>query len=335
MELRASVATIVTREPFVTARGAEHDVEVVRVALSHDGTTGYGEGSPLERYGEDAAGGVAWLEQLELWDDPFALERLDPLAGHQAAKAALDGALHDLAGKLRGEPVWRMLGLEQGGPATRFTLWLDDPDAVGRHADQIVREGRFRRLKLKLGGGDGLDVERVRAVRQVTALPLLLDANEAWASDDEALEVLGPLARLAIDACEQPLPAEAMRESHLKERSPIKILVDENCHTLADVAGCAQFAHGINVKLAKAGGIREAVRMVGAARALELRVMLGCMVESGLAIAAAAQIASLFDDVDLDGNLLLREDPWPGVELVDGVQLPSTAAGLGVREALP
>jgi L-Ala-D/L-Glu epimerase len=334
MELRASVATVVTREPFVIARGTEEEVEVVRVAVTHDGVTGYGEGAPLERYAEDAAGGVAWLEQLELWDDPLALERLDPLEGHQAAKAALDGALHDLVGKLRGEPVWRLLGLERSGPPTRFTLWLQDPDTVARHAEEIRREGRFRRLKLKLGGGDGLDVERVRAVRQVTTLPLLVDANEAWASDDEALEVLGPIAKLAIDACEQPLPAEAMLESRLRERSPIRIVVDENCHSLADVADCARIAHGVNVKLAKSGGIREALRIVEAARALDLRLMLGCMVESGLAIAAAAQIASLFDDVDLDGNLLLREDPWPGVELVDGVQLPSTEPGLGVREAL-
>jgi L-alanine-DL-glutamate epimerase-like enolase superfamily enzyme len=126
-----------------------------------------------------------------------------------------------------------------------------------------------------------------------------------------------------------------MLESRLKERSPIKIVLDENCHTVADVADCARVAHGVNVKLAKSGGIREALRIVEAARALDLALMLGCMVESGLAIAAAAHIASLFDDVDLDGNLLLREDPWPGVELVDGVQLPSTEPGLGVREALP
>jgi L-alanine-DL-glutamate epimerase-like enolase superfamily enzyme len=332
MELRASVATVTTAEPFVTSRGAEQEVEVIRVAVSQRDTIGYGEATPLERYDEDAAAGVAWLEGVALWDDPLAFERLVPLTGHQAAKAALDAALHDLAGKLLGQPVWRLLGLERGGPPTRFTLWLDDPDAVARRTERLVAEARFRRLKLKLGGRDGLDLERVRAVRNVTSLPLLVDANEAWESDDEALEVLGRLGPLAIDACEQPLPAEAMRESRLKERSPVRIVVDENCHTLPDVADCARFADGINVKLAKAGGIREAVRMIHAARALGLSVMLGCMVESGLGIAPAAHIASLVDDVDLDGNLLLRDDPWPGIALVDGVQLPSDAPGLGVYE---
>jgi L-alanine-DL-glutamate epimerase-like enolase superfamily enzyme len=331
MELRATVATITTREPFVIARGVEQDVDVVRAALSHDGITGYGEGSPIERYGEDAAGGVAWLEAQPLPEDPLAFHALDPLTGHQAAKAALDGALHDLAGKLLGVPVWRLLGLARTGPPTRMTIWLADPDGVARHAERIAADGRFRALKLKLGG-DGLDVERVAALRRVTAMPLLVDANEAFATDDAALETLLPLERLGLDAVEQPLPAAAMAASRLRERLSVPLLVDESCHTLSDVAACAEFADGINVKLAKSGGIREALRMVAAARALGLRTMLGCMVESGLGIAAAAQIASAFDDVDLDGNLLLTRDPWPGVELVAGVQTPADAPGLGVVE---
>jgi L-alanine-DL-glutamate epimerase-like enolase superfamily enzyme len=331
VQLRADVSTITTREPFVIARGVEHEVDVVRAALTHGGVTGHGEGSPLERYGEDAAGGVAWLEAQPLPADPLAFHALDALTGHQAAKAALDGALHDLAGKLLGIPVWRLLGLARSGPPTRMTIWIADPDSVALHVERIVRDGRFRALKLKLGG-DGLDVARVEALRGVSALPLLVDANEAFADDDAALETLLPLERLGVDAIEQPLAAEAMAESRLRERLSVPLIVDESCHTLADVAGCARFAGGINVKLAKSGGIREALRMVAAARALGLRTMLGCMIESGLGIAAAAQIASAFDDADLDGNLLLAHDPWPGVELVDGVQLPGEAPGLGVAE---
>jgi L-alanine-DL-glutamate epimerase-like enolase superfamily enzyme len=164
-------------------------------------------------------------------------------------------------------------------------------------------------------------------------VPLQVDVNEAW-SLDEALELLPQLAALGVEYCEQPLVAGDPGGVRLKAGSPIPIYVDEDCHTLADVAVCAERAHGINVKLAKSGGIREAVRMVHAARALGLGCMLGCMVESGLGIAAGAHIASLFDHVDLDGNLLIGHDPWPGVELVDGVQVPAELPGLGVAPAL-
>ena len=190
----------------------------------------------------------------------------------------------------------------------------------------------YRRLKLKLGGRDGLDVDRVRAVRGATDLPLMVDVNEAWLLE-EALEALPELAELGVEYCEQPLRAGDEGGPELKGRSPIPIYVDEDCHTLADVAKCAQIAHGINIKLAKSGGIREAIRMTHAARALRMGVMLGCMLESGLGIAAGCCVAPLCDHVDLDGNLLLREDPWPGVELVDGVQRPSLGPGLGVSQA--
>ncbi|HEX6699381.1 MAG TPA: enolase C-terminal domain-like protein, partial [Gaiellaceae bacterium] len=171
---------------------------------------------------------------------------------------------------------------------------------------------------------------RVRAVRETTAAPLQVDVNEYWTLD-EALDSLPKLAELGVEYCEQPLPAGDPGGARLKASSPIPIYVDEDCHQLADVARCADRAHGINIKLAKSGGIREAVRMAHAARALGLGVMLGCMIESGLGISAGAQIASLCDHVDLDGNLLLAEDPWPGVHFVDGVQLPPNGPGLGVR----
>jgi L-alanine-DL-glutamate epimerase-like enolase superfamily enzyme len=200
---------------------------------------------------------------------------------------------------------------------------------MARRAEKILGRG-FKRLKLKLGGRDGLDAERVKAVRSVTELPLQCDVNEAW-SYEEALEYLPQLTMLQY--CEQPLVAGDPDGAELKRRSPVPIYVDEDCHGLLTVAACAERAHGINIKLAKAGGIRESVRMVHAARALGLGVMLGCMVESGLGIAPGAHIASLMDHVDLDGNLLLANDPWPGVELVDGVQVPPDRPGLGVAPA--
>jgi len=306
VELEARIATVRMAETFVISRGASDEAEVVDVEIRHDGISGFGEAAPIERYDESPASALAFLEGAGelLGDDPFAFEaieaRLRERPGEHAAKAAVDAALHDLCGKLAGLSVWRLLGLRREGPPTSWTIWLGDPDDMARRAEKV--EGRFKRLKLKLGAGDGLDVERVRAVRGVAEVPLQVDVNEAW-SLDEALEALPQLA--------------------------------EDCHTLEDVAFCAERAHGLTVKLAKSGGIREAVRMAHAGRALGLGLMLGCMNESGLAVAAGAACASLFDHVDLDGNLLLVEDPWPGVELVDGVQLPSNEPGLGVREAVP
>jgi L-alanine-DL-glutamate epimerase-like enolase superfamily enzyme len=333
VEVEARVVRLELAETFVISRESADYADVLLVALSHKGVIGYGEGAPIGRYGESAGSAKSWVDENAglLGDDPFALEeigaRLAAVPGEQAAKAALDAALHDLQGKLLGIPAYRLLGLPRTGPPTSWTVWLGDPDDMAQRAEKAG--SAFRRLKLKLGGGDGLDVERVRAVRRVTDLPLQVDVNEWW-SLDEALDALPQLAELGVEYCEQPLPAGDEGGRVLKERSPVPIYVDEDCHTLADVAGCAEIAHGINIKLAKSGGIREAIRMAHAARALRLGVMLGCMLESGLAIAAGCCVAPLCDHVDLDGNLLLAEDPWLGVAFVDGVQTPSDAPGLGV-----
>jgi L-alanine-DL-glutamate epimerase-like enolase superfamily enzyme len=336
VRLSARIATIELSETFVISRSSQDSADVVFVELEHDGVTGYGEATPIARYDQSAESALGYLEAQAdaLGDDPWALEEIETrLPGEEpAARAAIDAALHDLQGKLAQQPVWRLLGLRRAGPPTSWTIWLGDPDDMAGRTEAVA--GRFKRLKLKLGGRDGLDVERVRAVRGVTDLPLMVDVNEAW-SLDEALDALAQLVELGVEYCEQPLPAGDPDGPTLKERSPLPIFVDEDCHIAADVPACAVRAHGVNIKLAKSGGIREAVRIAHVARALGLGVMLGCMNESGLAIAAGAQIASLCDHVDLDGNLLLRHDPWPGIELVDGVQLPSESPGLGVHEAVP
>ena len=333
MDVEARIVRLELAETFVISRESTDFADVVHVALTHDGVTGYGEGAPVERYDESPRTAKRFVDEHAalIGDDPFALEdvgeRLGAIPGEQAAKAAIDAALHDLQGKLLGIPTARLLGVPRSGPPTSWTIWLGDPDDMARRAEAATSS--YRRLKLKLGGRDGLDVERVRAVRGVTDLPLQVDVNEAW-SLDEALEALPQLDELGVAYCEQPLRAGDEGGQSLRERSPVPIFVDEDCHTLADVARCAEIALGINIKLAKSGGIREATRMAHAARALRLGVMLGCMLESGLGVAAACCVAPLCDHVDLDGNLLLREDPCPGVELVDGVQVPSLAPGLGV-----
>ncbi len=330
MELSARIVEIPLAETFVIARETQETAAVVQVEVRHGDVSGFGEAAPIARYSESAASALAWLETVSLGDDPWALDAiaagLPP--GEQAARAAVDAALHDLQGKLAGVPVYKLLGLRRGGPPTSWTVWLGDPDDMARRAEQAAARG-FRRLKLKLGGRDGLDLQRVQAVHSATHLPLQVDVNEYW-SLEEALELL---PQMQIQYCEQPLPARDPGGPELKRRSPVPIYVDEDCHTLVDIAPCAERAHGVTLKLAKSGGIREAVRMAAAARAFGLGVMLGCMVESGLGIAAGAHIASLCDHVDLDGNLLLARDPWPGVEFAGGVQLPSERPGLGVAPA--
>ncbi|HKT45697.1 MAG TPA: dipeptide epimerase [Gaiellaceae bacterium] len=335
MDVSAHIVTLELAETFVIARESSDEEHVVQVELTHSGVRGHGEAAPIARYDESAESALAYVEEHAelLGDDPFALEEvMDRLPPREfAARAAIDAAFHDLQGKLVSLPVWRLLGLRREGPPTSWTIWLGDPDDMARRAEKAAP--RFERLKLKLGARDGLDVERVRAVRGVTDRPLQVDVNEAW-SLDEALETLPQLGELGVQYCEQPLRAGDDGGARLKRESAVPVYVDEDCHTLADVAACAERAHGINVKLAKSGGIREAMRMVHAARALGLGCMLGCMVESGLGIAAGAHVASLFDHVDLDGNILIAHDPWPGVRFANGVQLPSDEPGLGVRHEI-
>jgi L-alanine-DL-glutamate epimerase-like enolase superfamily enzyme len=332
VELSYRPLTLRLAAPFRISRSVDETAPAVIVEIRHDGHVGLGEANPQDHYGESVESACAFLEEARdlLGDDPFALEeilgRLAALPGQMAGKAAVDGALHDLCGKLAGQPSWRLLGMPRTGPATSWTIWLGDPDDMARRAEQVAG---FRRLKLKLGARDGLDIERVRAVRSVTELPLMVDVNEYWELD-EALENVRLLAGLGVEYVEQPLPAGDPGGVRLKRESPLPVYLDEDCHVLGDVPACAERGHGVNIKLAKSGGIREAIRMAHAARALGLGVMLGCMIESGLAISAACCVAPLCDHVDLDGNLLLAEDPFPGVAFVDGIQVPADAPGLGV-----
>jgi L-Ala-D/L-Glu epimerase / N-acetyl-D-glutamate racemase len=335
VEVSAQIARLPLAETFRISRETTDEAEVVQVDVRHGDMVGYGEATPLEHYDQTAESALAYVERNAdaLGDDPWALDAIHGRLPHgePAARSAIDAALHDLCAKLAGVPLWKLLGLERGGPPTSWTIGLGDPDEMARKAERDAP--RFRRLKLKIGAGDGLDVDRVRAVRGVTPLPLQVDVNEGW-SLDEALDALPQLAALDVQYCEQPLPAGDAGGPELRRSSPLPIYVDEDCHTLDDVRDCAQIAHGLTIKLAKSGGVREALRMAAAGRAFGLGLMLGCMVETGLGIAPGAHIAALFDHVDLDGNLLIREDPWPGIELVDGVQMPGLhAPGLGVSRA--
>ncbi len=332
MQLSTRTVQLALAEEFGIARGSRTTQAVVQIELEHEGLTGRGEAAPVYYRGESVETASAFLADAGpgLGDDPFALEdALGRLEGDAAARAALDAAFHDWIGRRLVVPVWRLLGLSRDVPPTSYTIGMDTLEGTRERAR---RARRFRALKVKVGGSE--DLARLEAVRSETGAPLRVDANEGWTLE-QARELLPALTELGVELVEQPFPAadldsfRALRE--LEPRPPV--VVDEGCHDLKDVAACAGYADAINVKLAKCGGLREAVRMVHAARALGLRTMLGCMIESELGIAPAAQIASLFDWVDLDGHLLLADRPFTGLELVDGRVLPGDAPGLGVQPA--
>jgi L-Ala-D/L-Glu epimerase len=336
VQLRADIAQLQLAEEFTISRGSRSEQEVVRVEVEHDGVIGLGEAAPVYYHAESTDSAREFLLEEAptlVGDDPFALEaigsRLADHDGEAAAKAALDIALHDWIGKRLGIPVWRLLGLEPGGPPTSYTIGIASLDET---RDRARRAAEYRVLKLKVGAPE--DLERLRAVREETDVPVRVDANEGWTLDT-AWELVPELVELGVELIEQPFPAgdvdSFIELAGLHPRPPI--VVDEGCHDLADVAPAARYADGINIKLAKAGGLRESLRMIHAARALGLRVMLGCMVESQLGIAPAAHIASLVDWADIDGHALLADQPFEGLELRDGRVLPSAEPGLGVHPA--
>jgi L-Ala-D/L-Glu epimerase len=336
VELRARTVSLALAEEFAIARGSRTTQEVVQLEVEHDGIVGVGESAPVYYRGESAGSAAEFLAEEApplAGDDPFALEaigqRVEDVEGQSAGKAALDAALHDWIGKRLGLPVWRLLGLSPEAPPTSYTIGMDTVEGTHRRA-RGARD--FHALKIKVGGAE--DLARVEAVRGESDAPLRVDANEGWTLES-ARELVPALVELGVELVEQPFPAEdldsfrALRE--LRPRPPL--VVDEGCHDLPDVAAAATYADGVNVKLAKSGGPREAVRMIHAARALGLRVMLGCMIESQLGIAPAAAIASLVDWADLDGHLLLADEPYAGLELRDGRVLPGPGPGLGVGPA--
>ncbi len=297
--------------------------------LEHDDLVGRGEAAPVYYRGESAASARDFLTSLPPLDDPFALEDTLSRTGDAAGRSALDAALHDWIGRRLGQPLWRLLGLSRDAPVTSYTLGIDTLEGS---RDRARRAAGFRALKVKVGGSD--DLARLEAIRAETDAVLRVDANEGWTLE-QARELVPALVELGVEFIEQPFPAADLESFRaLRELDSLPpVIVDEGCQDLSDVAPAAGYADGINIKLAKSGGLREAVRMVHAARALGLGVMIGCMVESQLGVAPAAQIASLADWVDLDGHLLLADEPFRGLQFEEGRVLPSHGPGLGVEPA--
>ena len=268
--------------------------------------------------------------------DPFQLEeilaRVDALGpGDAAAKAAVDIALHDLVGKLMGAPWFRIWGLDPAkAPSTTFTIGIDTPEVVRQKTRECAE--RFNILKVKLGRDN--DKEMIETIRSVCQLPIAVDANQGWNDRQQALDMIGWLAERGIVMIEQPMPKERIDDlAWLTERSPLPVFADESVQRLADVAALKGVFSGINIKLMKCTGMREAWKMLNLARTLGMKVMIGCMTETSCACSAAAQLAPAVDFADLDGNLLIANDRFDGMRVVDGkITLPQRP-GIGVELA--
>jgi L-alanine-DL-glutamate epimerase-like enolase superfamily enzyme len=314
---------------FRTTHGA---IDTKR-ALIVDIDGGLGEAAPARYYGEDATTVRNFVEKASkiLGDDPFQLEslseKLDGVAAlNYSARAAIDVALHDLVGKKLGLPIHRYFGITPPeNLATSFTISISDPDTMKKQTEESPG---YHIYKVKVGVSG--DIEMVEAVRDATSARIRVDANEGW-TVREAIARVKELEKLDVEFIEQPLHRDDFDGFRLlRSRVDLPIIADEGVFRAADIPKYAGLVDGINIKLAKSGGLREAFKMVAVARAHRMKVMIGCMVETSVGITAAAQIASLVDYADLDGNLLISDDPYRGVTLDNGyIRLPD-GPGLGV-----
>jgi L-Ala-D/L-Glu epimerase len=338
MRLRHEVVTVHTKRPFVIARGGSSEYRVVRVTvIDADGAEGWGEAAPNRFYGESVesvAAAVARFAPLLEAADPWALEDAEAtmnaaLGRNGSVKSAVSAALHDLAAKRLGVPLYRLWGLDPfKAPCSSFTIAIA---ASAAELDQRVKEAAaYPVLKIKLGTDRDTDI--IRAVRRAAPTKTLrVDANAAW-TPRHALRMIDVLIENGVEFVEQPVPAhdvEGLR--YVRERSKLPVIADESCVTSTDIPRLVGAVDGINIKLSKCGGLREALRMIAAARAHGLLVMAGCMVETSLGVTAAAHFAPLLDFADLDGAALLGDDPYEGATIDGGVIRIPDRPGLGVR----
>jgi len=333
--LEVDVVRLHLKHTWTTTMSSSEYRDTIELRFTREGATGVGAGAPIVRYQENAADGKRALDgaaPLVRAADPWWLEGLlgdafRKLEGQYAARAALDIALHDWTGKRLGIPVYRLLGLDPAeAPLTTFSIGIDTPEVTR----QKVREAaEFPVLKIKVGLDS--DEATIDAVRSVTGKPLRVDANEGWNDKETAIRRLEWLAGKGVELVEQPMPAALVEEqAWLKARSPLPLFADESCLRATDIPKIAAAYHGVNVKVDKAGGLREALRMIHVARACGLQVLLGCMVSSSVSTTAAAQLSPLVDFADLDGHLLVSDDPWEGVRVQNGRLVLPDRPGLGL-----
>jgi len=336
MILRFTPYTAELRHAFTIATASRTSTPGMLVEVEHDGVIGYGEASMPPYLGESQASAAAFLARVDLgrFPDPFQLGEIlpaiDALApGNTAAKAAVDIALHDWIGKKLGAPWHRIWGLDPAkAPVTSLTIGIDTPEVVR----QKTREAApYKIIKVKLGRDPATDRALIDAIREVTDRPITVDANQGWTDRAEALRMIEWLATRGVIFIEQPMPKENPDDTAwLRERSPLPLIADESVQRLLDVRRALGVFDGINIKLMKCTGLREAHEMITVARALGLKVMLGCMTETSCAISAAAQLSPLVDWADLDGALLIKNDVFLGTTVVDGKLTLNDLPGIGV-----
>jgi L-alanine-DL-glutamate epimerase-like enolase superfamily enzyme len=334
IRMEVEVLNLRTRHPFIIARGGRSDYRTVWVRLvDGDGVEGWGEAAPARIYGESTETVLAALKAYaeHMPADPLQLEETERrweqlLALNPSARGALSAALHDLAAKRLGMPVYRLWGLDPArAPRSTFTIGIDTAEKIR----QKVKEAEpYPILKIKLG--TDRDVEILKTIRDATDKELRVDANTGWTAK-QAIAMLAVLEEFGVTVLEQPLQAEDLEGLQAVTRAArMPVIADESCLTAADIPGLVGRVDGINIKLAKCGSLREALRMIAIARAHHMMVMVGCMIESSIAITAAAHFTPLVDIVDLDGAALLANDPFVGATIDAGqVRLP-TGPGLGL-----
>lgn len=326
------------KHAFNLAKNQRTTTPGVQVQLEYDGIIGYGEASMPPYLGESVDSVCSYLSKLDLsqFSDPFRIEEIkeyldsvDPEHPNRAAKASVDIALHDLLGKIMGQPWYKIWGLNpEKAPNTSYTIsWNADPVEMNK---EIEETAPFKVVKVKMGLNH--DKELVNALRKVSDVKICVDANQGWNNKEEALEMCHWLAERNCMFVEQPMPKEMFEETAwLRERSPLPIVADEFIQRLPDVKRASEAYDAINIKLMKSTGLHEAHQMAVLARALGMKVMLGCMTETSCAVTAAAQLSPMVDWADLDGNLLISNDRFDGIKIVDGKVTIPDRPGIGVE----
>ena len=335
MKMRFFPYELKLKHVFTVASYSRTTTPDVQVEIEYEGVTGYGEASMPSYLGQTVDTVMAFLRKVDLeqFSDPFGLEDIlayvDSLSpGDTAAKAAVDIALHDLVGKLLGAPWYKIWGLnKEKTPSTTFTIGIDTPDVVRGKTREVA--GQFNILKVKLGRDN--DKEMIRTIRSVSALPIAVDANQGWSDRQYALDMIHWLKEQGIVMIEQPMPKEQLDDiAWITQQSPLPVFADESLQRLNDVTALKGAFTGINIKLMKCTGMREAWKMVTLARALDMKVMVGCMTETSCAVSAAAQLSPVVDFADLDGNLLISNDRFKGMEVINGKITLNDLPGIGV-----